>query len=169
MIEERSLDQGYNGVKYLLTIIAVCLRTAYGFESEIKIDPTSPLIMPKNPTLNPKLKVLAGASSVLAAVFCTYWDFVHDWGLLNRRSKNRWLRDKLLVPQKKVYFIAMVSAFKLPSILCNVQSIEKQLNSWEKKTADLERCVEIRVAANGTEFRIQVHAQTDNDCCYGLS
>ena len=95
MFEEKSLEQGYNGVKYLLTIIAVCLRTAYGFET-IK---------------NHKfiLKVLAGSASVLAAVFCTYWDFVHDWGLLKRGSENRWLRDNLLIPQKEVYFIAMVS------------------------------------------------------------
>lgn len=97
MFEERSLDQGYNGVKYFLTIIAVCLRTAYSLE--------------KNKNNEFLLRVLAGSASVLAAVVCTYWDFVHDWGLLNRKSKNRWLRDKLLVPQKKVYFIAMVSAF----------------------------------------------------------
>lgn len=96
MIEERSLDQGYNGVKYLLTVIAVCLRIAYSFEGKNTKNPTS------------HLKVLAGSSSVLAAVFCTYWDFVHDWGLLNKTSKNRWLRDKLLIPQKKVYFTAMV-------------------------------------------------------------
>ncbi|KAH0923970.1 hypothetical protein HID58_023988 [Brassica napus] len=94
MFEERSLEQGYNGVKYLLTIIAVCLRTAYVFETN------------KNHKFI--LKVLAGSASVLAAVFCTYWDFVHDWGLLNRTSKNRWLRDKLLVPHKRVYFIAMI-------------------------------------------------------------
>ncbi|KFK33500.1 hypothetical protein AALP_AA5G021000 [Arabis alpina] len=91
MIEERSLEQGYNGVKYLLTIIAVCLRTANGSDEK-----------------NFTLKVLAGAASVLAAVFCTYWDFVHDWGLLNKSSKNRWLRDKLLVPNKRVYFMAMI-------------------------------------------------------------
>ncbi|KAG2261580.1 hypothetical protein Bca52824_068659 [Brassica carinata] len=94
MFEERSLEQGYNGVKYFLTIIAVCLRTAYDFQTN------------KNHKFI--LKVLAGSASVLAAVFCTYWDFVHDWGLLNRTSKNRWLRDKLLVPHKRVYFIAMI-------------------------------------------------------------
>uniref|UniRef100_M4DT45 EXS domain-containing protein n=1 Tax=Brassica campestris TaxID=3711 RepID=M4DT45_BRACM len=53
-------------------------------------------------------RVLAAISSAAAAVFSTYWDFIHDWGLLNRTSKNRWLRDKLLIPQKKVYFIAMI-------------------------------------------------------------
>ncbi|KAF2534150.1 hypothetical protein F2Q70_00031755 [Brassica cretica] len=94
LLQERSLEQGYNGVKYFLTILAVCLRTAYGFD--------------KNKNHKFILKVLAGSASVLAAVFCTYWDFVYDWGLLNRTSKNRWLRDKLLVPHKRVYFIAMI-------------------------------------------------------------
>ncbi|XP_024006974.1 phosphate transporter PHO1 homolog 3 isoform X1 [Eutrema salsugineum] len=94
MVEERSLDQGYNGLKYLLTVVAVCLRTAYEGN--------------KNHNHKFLLQVLAGVASALATVFCTYWDFVHDWGLLNKTSKNRWLRDKLLVPHKKVYFIAMI-------------------------------------------------------------
>ncbi|CAA7031202.1 unnamed protein product [Microthlaspi erraticum] len=90
LFEENSPEQGYNGLKYLLTIVAVCLRTAYNQHGQIA------------------WRVLAAIFSVIAAIFCTYWDFVHDWGLLNRTSKNRWLRDKLLVPQKKVYFIAMI-------------------------------------------------------------
>ncbi|KAE8657419.1 Phosphate transporter PHO1-like protein 3 [Hibiscus syriacus] len=31
--------------------------------------------------------------SVTAAVFGTYWDLVHDWGPVQRRSRNRWLRQ----------------------------------------------------------------------------
>ncbi|KAI3944929.1 hypothetical protein MKW92_003556 [Papaver armeniacum] len=38
----------------------------------------------------------------------TYWDIVKDWGLLQRHSKNPWLRDKLLISHTSVYFIAMV-------------------------------------------------------------
>lgn len=78
-------------MKYFLTVVAVCLRTAYSLNKGII------------------WRVLAAFFSVVAAVFCTYWDFVYDWGLLNRHSKNAWLRDKLLVPHKKVYFGAMVS------------------------------------------------------------
>ncbi|KAJ6318004.1 hypothetical protein OIU76_013531 [Salix suchowensis] len=59
LFEEKDPMQGYNGLKYFLTIVAVCLRTAY--------------------------------------------DLNHA-----RHSKNRWLRDKLLVPYKSVYFGAMV-------------------------------------------------------------
>ncbi|CAL9248837.1 unnamed protein product [Arabidopsis halleri] len=117
MIEERSLDQGYNGVKYLLTVIAVCLRTAYGFENGKE---------KKNHTNIFKLKVLAGSSSVLAAVFCTYWDFVHDWGLLNKTSKNRWLRDKLLIPQKKILNVVLRFAWLQTVLNFEFKSLHKQ-------------------------------------------
>nr|POE46194.1 phosphate transporter pho1 like 3 [Quercus suber] len=53
-------------------------------------------------------KTLARIFSAIAAIVATYWDLVVDWGLVQRRSKNRWLRDKLLVPHKSVYFGAMV-------------------------------------------------------------
>ena len=92
LFEEKNPEQGWNGLKYFLTIVAVCLRTAYSIQKG-----------------QIAWRVLAAISSAAAAVFSTYWDFIHDWGLLNRTSKNRWLRDKLLIPQKKVYFIAMVS------------------------------------------------------------
>ena len=92
--EEKNAEQGYNGLKYFLTIVAVCVRTAYSV-----VDEDHKFIW----------RMLAVIFSAIAAIFCTYWDLVLDWGLLNRTSKNRWLRDKLLVPQKKVYFVAMVS------------------------------------------------------------
>ncbi|KAK0574179.1 hypothetical protein LWI29_019412 [Acer saccharum] len=84
--------QGWNGLKYFITIVAVCMRTA--------------MLLKGN---KDKLgwKISAWIFSVTAAVVGTYWDLVYDWGLLNRKSKNRWLRDKLLVPEKKIYFIAI--------------------------------------------------------------
>ncbi|KAG2301657.1 hypothetical protein Bca4012_059897 [Brassica carinata] len=93
LFEEKNAEQGYNGLKYFLTILAVCLRTAYSV-----VDEEHKFVW----------RMLAGVVSAIAAIFCTYWDLVLDWGLLNRTSKNRWLRDKLLIPQKKVYFIAMI-------------------------------------------------------------
>lgn len=83
--------QGYNGLKYFLTIVAVCMRTALSLSGGLG------------------WKIIAWIFSVSAAIFGTYWDIVFDWGLLNWHSKNRWLRDKLLVPHKSIYFIAMVS------------------------------------------------------------
>ncbi|KAF5752070.1 phosphate transporter PHO1 3 [Tripterygium wilfordii] len=90
LFEEKDIMQGANGLKYLLTIIAVCMRTAYSLDKGIG------------------WQVMAWIFSVTAAIVSTYWDLVYDWGLLQRHSKNRWLRDKLLVPHKSVYFGAMV-------------------------------------------------------------
>ncbi|XP_030956499.1 phosphate transporter PHO1 homolog 3-like [Quercus lobata] len=89
LYEERDPMQGYNGIKYFLTIVAVILRTAYSLNKGMG------------------WKTLAWIFSAIAAIVSTYWDLVIDWGLLQRRSKNRWLRDKLLVPHKSVYFGAM--------------------------------------------------------------
>ncbi|XP_004298410.1 PREDICTED: phosphate transporter PHO1 homolog 3-like [Fragaria vesca subsp. vesca] len=90
LFEEKDPQQGYNGVKYFLTIVAVIMRTAYSHNKDVNF------------------KILAGIFSIVSAVYCTYWDLVVDWGLLQRNSRNRWLRDKLLVPYKSVYFAAMV-------------------------------------------------------------
>ncbi|KDP41236.1 hypothetical protein JCGZ_15643 [Jatropha curcas] len=90
LFEEKDPMQGYNGIKYFVTIVAVCLRTAYSLNKGIS------------------WKVIAWVFSAIAAIVSTYWDLVIDWGLLQRKSKNRWLRDKLLLPHKTVYFTAMV-------------------------------------------------------------
>ncbi|GKU97233.1 hypothetical protein SLEP1_g10402 [Rubroshorea leprosula] len=81
---------GINGVKYLSTIIAVALRTIYDLNKG-------------------KTRLIAAAvSSGIATIGSTYWDIVIDWGLLRRNSRNPWLRDKLVVPNKSVYFVAIV-------------------------------------------------------------
>ncbi|CDY72508.1 BnaC05g49630D, partial [Brassica napus] len=91
LVDDKKTDHRWNGLKYFLTIVAVCFRTANSIQpAQIA------------------WRVLAIIFSVVAAIFGTYWDFVHDWGLLKRGSENRWLRDNLLIPQKEVYFIAMV-------------------------------------------------------------
>lgn len=91
MFEEKDFVHGYNGLRYFTTIVAVIIRTAFEFRRKIA------------------WKVLALMSSALAAIANTYWDIVVDWGLLQRRSKNLFLRDKLVVPHKNVYFVAMVT------------------------------------------------------------
>ncbi|XP_057777186.1 phosphate transporter PHO1 homolog 10-like isoform X3 [Salvia miltiorrhiza] len=90
LFEERDSVHGYNGLRYFTTIVAVVIRTAFEFRKKIA------------------WKVLALLSSAVAAIANTYWDIVVDWGLLQRRSKNLFLRDKLIVPHKNVYFVAMV-------------------------------------------------------------
>ncbi|KAJ9709364.1 hypothetical protein PVL29_001033 [Vitis rotundifolia] len=90
LFEEKDPMQGYNGLKYFSTIVAVSVRTAYGLNRGLA------------------WRIIAFISSAFAAVFSTYWDLVFDWGLLQKHSKNPWLRDKLLIPYKIVYFGAMV-------------------------------------------------------------
>ncbi|CAI0462923.1 unnamed protein product [Linum tenue] len=90
LFEEKDPMQGLNGLKYFVTIVAVTMRTAY--------------VLDKGFTW----LVLAWVFSAIAAIGSTYWDLVFDWGLLQRHSKNWWLRDKLLVPSKRVYYLAMV-------------------------------------------------------------
>ncbi|GER43769.1 EXS (ERD1/XPR1/SYG1) family protein [Striga asiatica] len=77
-------------LQYLSTIVAVSTRTAY--------------------TLNRSFawRLTALITSIFATVLSTYWDIVIDWGLFQWHSKNRFLRDKLLIPHKIVYFVAMV-------------------------------------------------------------
>ncbi|KAG5522412.1 hypothetical protein RHGRI_034556 [Rhododendron griersonianum] len=90
LYEERDPRQGFNGLKYLSAIVAICMRTAHTLYG------------------GGRWNLLAWIASVIAVIFSTYWDLVVDWGLFQKNSKNRWLRDKLLVPHKSVYFAAMV-------------------------------------------------------------
>lgn len=91
MYEERDFMQGLNGLKYFSTIVAIATRTAFSLNRGIG------------------WRIIAGIASAIAMIFGTYWDLVIDWGLLQRNSKNSWLRDKLLVPHNSIYFGAMVS------------------------------------------------------------
>ncbi|KAK6159911.1 hypothetical protein DH2020_003292 [Rehmannia glutinosa] len=90
LFEEKDFSHGLNGLRYFWTIVAVVIRTAFELRKEIA------------------WKVLALVSSAIATIANTYWDIVVDWGLLQRKSKNLFLRDKLLVSHKNVYFAAMV-------------------------------------------------------------
>ncbi|KAF6134105.1 hypothetical protein GIB67_035659 [Kingdonia uniflora] len=90
MFEEKDAMQGYNGLKYFSTIVAVLMRTAYSRQKTMG------------------WRVLAWSFSAISAIVSTYWDIVIDWGLLQKNSRNRYLRDKLLVSRRSVYFGAMV-------------------------------------------------------------
>ncbi|KAK6913291.1 EXS, C-terminal [Dillenia turbinata] len=90
LFEEKDSMQGLNGLKYLSTIVAVVMRTAYDIRSGLT------------------WKIMAAASSSITTIGSIYWDIVIDWGLLLRKSRNPWLREKLPVPNKRVYFAAIV-------------------------------------------------------------
>ncbi|XP_065856486.1 phosphate transporter PHO1 homolog 9 [Euphorbia lathyris] len=89
LFEEKDAMQAYNSIKYLSTIVAVAMKTSYELKK------------------TGNWLILAAVSSAFATIISTYWDIVVDWGLLRRNSKNPWLRDKLVIPNKSVYFIAM--------------------------------------------------------------
>lgn len=82
---------GLNGLKYISTIIALAMRTTNEFHKGMV------------------WTILAATFSSIATIVNTYWDIVIDWGLLRKNSRNPWLRDKLSIPNKSVYFGAMVS------------------------------------------------------------
>ncbi|CAN0896522.1 Phosphate transporter PHO1 homolog 3 [Linum grandiflorum] len=90
LFEEKDATQGINGLKYFVTILAVTMRTAHSLNRGVG------------------WRLIAWVFSAIAAIFGTYWDLVHDWGLLKPHSKNWLLRDKLILPFKSVYYIAMV-------------------------------------------------------------
>ncbi|GKB85628.1 SPX and EXS domain-containing protein [Tanacetum coccineum] len=88
--EGRDSTQALNGLKYFSTIVAVVARSMYSQKQGMI------------------LKMIAASTSGIATIFSTYWDLVKDWGLLNKNSENPWLRDKLILPSRSIYFVAMV-------------------------------------------------------------
>ncbi|XP_012568803.1 phosphate transporter PHO1 homolog 9 [Cicer arietinum] len=90
LLEERNIMHGLNGLKYISTIIALAMRTTNEFHKGMV------------------WTILAATFSSIATIVNTYWDIVIDWGLLRKNSRNPWLRDKLSIPNKSVYFGAMV-------------------------------------------------------------
>ncbi|KAG6542916.1 hypothetical protein Mapa_015606 [Marchantia paleacea] len=103
----RYYDEGQNvhlanAFKYLSAMIAVVTKIFY------RRDGNTPWL------------IAYVAASTFATIYQAYWDIVMDWGLLNRRSHNRWLRDQLILEDKNyVYFISMgVNVlFRLPWVL----------------------------------------------------
>lgn len=53
--------------------------------------------------------IIVLVTSLIATVYQLYWDFVKDWGLLDPKSKNLWLRDELVLKKKGFYYMAIVS------------------------------------------------------------
>ena len=53
--------------------------------------------------------VIVLVTSLVATVYQLYWDFVKDWGIFNPKSKNPWLRDDLILKNKSIYYVSLVS------------------------------------------------------------
>ncbi|PIN10838.1 putative small molecule transporter [Handroanthus impetiginosus] len=88
--EEKDPAQGRNCLKYFSTIVALVMRTIYDLRR------------------GTFWKIMAASTSGVTTIYSTYWDIVIDWGLLRRDARNPWLRDKLLISNKAVYYVAIV-------------------------------------------------------------
>ncbi|KAL7232326.1 hypothetical protein ACSBR2_010362 [Camellia fascicularis] len=90
LFEEGNYMHALNTLKYFSTTAAIVMR------------------MGNDQKWGKIWKIMAGSSSAVATLASTYWDIVIDWGLLRRNSRNLWLRDKLLISNKSVHFVAIV-------------------------------------------------------------
>ncbi|KAL2651408.1 hypothetical protein R1flu_019536 [Riccia fluitans] len=89
--DEGDIQQLLNAGKYLSALVAAAVRVAYAhYESRVWI-------------------ILYVTSSLASSVFGVYWDIIRDWGLMQYKSVNPWLRDHLILEKKRIYYISMVS------------------------------------------------------------
>lgn len=92
----RWFDEGHkshlvNLGKYVSAMLAAGAKVAYEKEKSVEW-----------------MCVLVVISSV-ATVYQLYWDFVKDWGFFNPKSTNPWLRDDLILKNKCIYYVSIVS------------------------------------------------------------
>ncbi|XP_073118650.1 phosphate transporter PHO1 homolog 3-like isoform X2 [Henckelia pumila] len=138
LIEEKDISQGFNSLKYFSTVAALVLRTIYDLRR------------------GPFWRILAASSSGFTTIYNTYWDIVIDWGLLQRNSKNRWLRDKLLVSNKAVYFVAIVVNILLRLVWMQlVLDIQEAPFLHRKAMVALVACLEILRRGIWNFFRLE--------------
>lgn len=89
-LDDGDKSQIANGGKYLSALVAIVTRVAF-----------------KNNSSQKWMTVFI-ASSTFATCYQLYWDVVVDWGLLQPKSLNPWLRDMLVLRQQSMYFISVV-------------------------------------------------------------
>lgn len=101
-------------VRYKETNLTAHLINAGKYFSSICIQAASAakILSSNQPTYPASVAVLA-VVSFLSTVYCLYWDYKMDWGLLrSSRVGKKYLRDKLLFPVW-FYYYAMISNFFL--------------------------------------------------------
>lgn len=92
MEEGYDLNHMANAGKYISAMIAAAARMKYA------ITPT------------PLWLAAVVITSTLATFYQLYWDFVKDWGFFTPGSKNAFLRDDLVLKNKSIYYVSIVSA-----------------------------------------------------------
>ncbi|CAN8258371.1 unnamed protein product [Cochlearia groenlandica] len=87
--DESNTDHLVNMGKYVSAMVAAGVRITYARED------------------NDLWLAIVLVSSVVATLYQLYWDFVKDWGLLNPKSRNPWLRDDLVLRNKNIYYVSI--------------------------------------------------------------
>ncbi|KAJ6981491.1 phosphate transporter PHO1 [Populus alba x Populus x berolinensis] len=91
--DESDLDHLANMGKYVSAMVAAGARITYSRQESLHV--------------NYLWLGIVLVTSVFATLYQLYWDFVKDWGLLNSKSKNLWLRDDLILKNKSVYYMSI--------------------------------------------------------------
>uniref|UniRef100_A0A7N0UQR1 Phosphate transporter PHO1 n=1 Tax=Kalanchoe fedtschenkoi TaxID=63787 RepID=A0A7N0UQR1_KALFE len=104
-VDEHHPDHLANMGKYVSAMVAAGARITYS----------------TNPSTLWFIIVLV--TSLEATVYQLYWDFVKDWGVLNPKSNNPWLRDDLILKNKSIYYVSI--AF---NVVLRVAWVETVLN-----------------------------------------
>ncbi|CDP11639.1 unnamed protein product [Coffea canephora] len=80
--------------------------------------------------------IIVLVTSLVATVYQLYWDFVKDWGLLNPKSRNLWLRDDLILRNKCIYYISI--AFNLVLRVASVETVMhfNNIGNFESRMLD---------------------------------
>lgn len=89
-------DHALNGAKYMLNILVLLLNAMHAFFDP---DPTSDPYLRNSPW-----GIAAVIFAILSTMYSYYWDVYKDWGLGDWKSKNFFLRDELLYPNKSMYY-----------------------------------------------------------------
>ncbi|PAN08852.1 hypothetical protein PAHAL_1G440700 [Panicum hallii] len=115
--EGHDINQLANAGKYVSAMVAAAVRFKYAA------------------TPTPLWMWMVVISSSGATIYQLYWDFVMDWGFLNPKSKNLWLRDQLILKKKSIYYVSMM--LNLALRLAWAQSVMKlHLGQVESRLLD---------------------------------
>lgn len=102
-----------NAGKYVSAMLAAAARWKYA------VEPTPPWL------------AVVIISSTAATFYQLYWDFVKDWGLFVPNSKNPGLRDELILKNKCIYHVSIVS---LTILLNSTLVMQNKSSSRSNKT-----------------------------------
>lgn len=117
--DEKDTHQLENAGKYMSAIVALELRQAYSNHENLKV-----------------LGAFSVITSIIATIYASYWDLCVDWGLLNRKSKNKWLRDKIILQRKSVYFVCIGANIVLRlAWMLSIMRLDRMLGFVQYKNA----------------------------------